>query len=82
VHGGDKFWMENAVFTKLGTAGALNPAFVRLGAAATEADDYLVYNNTTGNLYYDSNGAGDGAAVLFATLTTKPILSAGDFVVI
>jgi serralysin len=82
VHGGDKFWMENAVFTKLGAAGALNPNFFRLGPTALEADDYLVYNNTTGNLYYDSNGNGAGAAVLFATLTSKPILSAPDFVVI
>jgi len=82
VHGGDKLWMENSVFTKLGAAGALNGGFFRIGAAAADADDYLVYNNTTGNLYYDSNGNGAGGAILFATLTTKPVLSAGDFVVI
>jgi Ca2+-binding RTX toxin-like protein len=82
VHGGDKFWMENSVFTQLGAAGALNGAFFRLGPTALDANDYLVYNNLTGNLYYDSNGNGAGGAILFATLTTKPILSAGDFVVI
>jgi Ca2+-binding RTX toxin-like protein len=82
VHGGDKLWMENSVFTQLGAAGALNGAFFRLGPTALDADDYLVYNHLTGNLYYDSNGNGAGGAVLFATLTTKPILSAPDFVVI
>jgi len=82
VHGGDKFWMENAVFTKLGAAGALNPNFFRLGPTALDANDYIVYNHTTGDLYYDGNGSAAGAAVLFATLTSKPILSAPDFVVI
>jgi Ca2+-binding RTX toxin-like protein len=82
VHGGDKFWMENAVFTKLGAAGALNPAFFRLGPAALDADDHIVYDHTTGNLFYDSNGSAAGGVMQFATLTTKPILSAPDFVVI
>jgi Ca2+-binding RTX toxin-like protein len=82
VHGGDKFWMENSVFTTLGAAGALNPNFFKLGAAATDADDHIVYNNLTGALFYDSNGNAAGGSTQFATLTTKPILSAGDFVVI
>jgi len=81
VHGGDKFWLDNAQFVLLGGAGALNPDFFRLGATALDANDYIVYNNATGALYYDNNGSAAGAAVEFATLATKPILSAGDFVV-
>jgi Ca2+-binding RTX toxin-like protein len=82
VHGGDKFWMENAVFTKLGAAGALNAANFRLGPAALDANDHIVYDHTTGNLFYDSNGSAAAGVMQFATLTTKPILSAPDFVVI
>ena len=49
--------LENAVFTKLGAGvHALNPAFFRAGAAAADANDYIVYNRATGVLSYDVNG--------------------------
>jgi Ca2+-binding RTX toxin-like protein len=82
VHGGDKIWMENAVFTKLGAAGALNGAFFWNGTAAHDANDTIVYNRAIGALYYDGNGNAAGGAVQFATLINKPVLSAGDFVVV
>jgi Ca2+-binding RTX toxin-like protein len=80
----DAFLMENAVFTKLGAgaAHALNPAFFRAGASALDANDYIVYNRATGALAYDSNGNAGGGAVQVAVLTNKPVLAAGDFVVI
>jgi Ca2+-binding RTX toxin-like protein len=53
-----------------------------VGAAAADANDYIVYNQTTGALFYDSNGSGAGGAIQFATLTNKPTLTASDFVVI
>lgn len=80
MHGLDKF--ENAVFKTLGSAGALNPAFFFAGAAAHDANDHLVYNHSTGALYYDSNANAAGGAVLVAVLSTKPVLSASDFQVI
>jgi len=61
---------------------ALNPAFFRVGAAAADANDYIVYNKATGALFYDDNGNGAGHAVQFATLTGKPVLAANDFQVI
>jgi len=82
VHGGDKFWMENSVFVALGGVGALNAGFFRLGTAAADADDHIIYDMATGNLLWDSNGVAAGGAVQFATLASKPILSAGDFVVV
>ena len=81
-HVDDTFQLENAVFAKLGAAGALNPAFLRAGAAASDANDYIVYNRANGVLSYDSNGNAAGGAIAFAVLTNKPVLAADDFVVI
>lgn len=36
--------------------------------AALDANDYLIYNPTTGSLFYDADGAGAGAQVLIASL--------------
>jgi Ca2+-binding RTX toxin-like protein len=78
----DTIWLENAVFTKLTATGGLNAASFRVGAAAADANDYIVYNKATGALYYDADGNGAGAAVHFATLAHKPTLTHADFVVI
>lgn len=51
--------------------------------AAQDADDRLIYDTTTGRLYYDADGVGGVAAVHFATVgtTTHPVLTASDFIV-
>lgn len=76
---------NNGVFGKLAT-GNLNAGNFKVGAAAADANDYIIYNNSTGALYYDADGSGSGAAVQFAyvysTGTTPASLSAADFVVI
>ncbi|MDX2308139.1 MAG: calcium-binding protein [Hyphomicrobium sp.] len=68
------------------SSGALAPSAFGSGAgltAATTAQERIVYNTTTGDVYYDSDGVGGAAAVKFATLTTLPAgVSAADFVVI
>ena len=61
---------------------ALNPAFFFAGAAAHDANDHIIYNSSTGVLFYDSNGNLAGGATVIATLTNKPLLTAGDFGVI
>jgi Ca2+-binding RTX toxin-like protein len=78
----DTFRVENAIFSKLGAAGALKGAFFHAGASAADANDFVVYNKATGSLFYDADGSGAGAAIQFATVTAKPTLTAGDFVVI
>lgn len=81
----DTIRLENAIFTGLGTAtGAI--AAGKFWSSATglahDADDRIIYNTGTGVLTYDSNGNAAGGAVAFATLTTKPAITAADFVVI
>jgi Ca2+-binding RTX toxin-like protein len=81
-HADDTMQLENAIFSKLGAAGGLNPAFLRVGAAAADANDYIVYNKATGALFYDDNGSGAGHAVMFAVLSTRPVIAANDFLII
>jgi Ca2+-binding RTX toxin-like protein len=79
VSGNDLIYLENAIFTKLTALGTLNPAFFRAGAAALDANDYIVYNQATGALFYDSNANVAGGAIQFATLSTRPVLTSADF---
>jgi serralysin len=46
-----------------------------------DADDRIVYNTTSGSLYYDADGSGSGAAVEIALvgISTHPTLDHGDF---
>jgi Ca2+-binding RTX toxin-like protein len=78
----DTIFLENAVFTKLTTVGTLNAAnFKIIGSAALDADDYILYDKTTGALSYDADGSGAGAAVRVAVLGTNLALTNADFIV-
>jgi len=80
----DTIRLENAVFTRLTSTGALDSANFKQNTTgrATDSNDYIVYNTTTGALFYDRDGSGTGAAVQFATLSTRPTMSAGEFLVV
>jgi Ca2+-binding RTX toxin-like protein len=82
VSGTDKIALDDAVFTAIGGLGALNPNAFFAGAAAHDADDRIIYDQSTGQLFYDADGNGAGAAVLFATLGNHPTILASDIVVI
>jgi Ca2+-binding RTX toxin-like protein len=81
--GGDKFALDDAIFTGLGL-GALSANAFHTGAGAHDADDRIIYNASTGQLFFDADGNGAGAAVQFATVsvTGAGALSASDFMVI
>lgn len=80
----DTFHLENAIFTGLTATGQLDAsAFVaNAGGHAVDADDRIVYDTNTGNLFYDPDGSGDRAAIQIAFLDNKPTLTHQDFVVI
>lgn len=77
----DTIALSQATFDAL-APGELDPEALAIGSAATESDDRIVYDPTTGNLSYDADGSGDGAAVLFAKLAGAPQLTSTDFIVI
>ena len=72
------------IFVKLTAAGAtLSSSFFNVNStgAAAEIDDYVVYETDTGKLFYDADGNGAGASVLFATPAGAPVISNVDFFV-
>jgi Ca2+-binding RTX toxin-like protein len=77
----DTILLENAVFTGLANGALPTSAFVA-GSAAADADDRIVYNSATGQIFFDADGNGAGAQVLFATVNAGTVLTAGDFMVI
>jgi Ca2+-binding RTX toxin-like protein len=89
VVGTDKILLDDDFYT-LGLTGtstgvALTANKFQLGLAANDPDDRIIYDQSTGKLYYDADGSGAGAQVQFAlvgTGTTHPVLSASDFLVI
>ncbi|MBF9231854.1 cadherin domain-containing protein [Microvirga sp. BT350] len=84
----DTIWLDNAIFKKLGKKGSptspakLDKKFFTIGDKAKDKDDYIVYDNKKGVLYYDADGSGAGKAVAFATLPKKLKMTAADFMVI
>ena len=87
VSGTDELLFDNAAMTQLGANGAWAGGDGRFWAAAGaaaghDADDRLVYNTSNGNLYYDADGSGAGAAQIVATFQGGVSISAADITVI
>lgn len=81
----DTIELARSVMTGLGPVGTLNSADFRFGAGITtagDATDRIIYNTSTGALYYDADGTGAGAAVQFAQLNAAPTLNFNDFIII
>lgn len=69
----DKLVLDDDIFGKLGVgpaAGkAISSANYKMGTAAADTDDYLIYNPSTDKLFYDVDGNGPRAAIQIATVT-------------
>jgi predicted extracellular nuclease len=77
----DTVALDHNVFTGLGV-GALGANAFALGTAAGDADDRIIYDQASGRLWFDADGNGAGAQVLFAVLDGGPVITASDFTVI
>lgn len=79
---GDRIQLENAIFSALTRTGTLAATAFRSGSSFTSSAQRILYNPSTGNLSYDSNGsAAGGISALIATLTTRPAVTSSTFVV-
>jgi Ca2+-binding RTX toxin-like protein len=77
----DTVQLDDAIFAGL-AVGTLAASAFRIGAAAADADDRIIYNSTTGALIFDLNGNAAGGATQFATLTAGLAMANNDIVVI
>ena len=80
--GQDKLVLSDVIFTNL-APGPLSAAqwVASPGAQAQDGNDHVLYDTTTGQLSYDADGSGAGAAIAFATLFGTPSLAATDILV-
>lgn len=85
----DSIRLDDSVFQWTGqTLGALKQSEFKVigNGQAVDADDHILYNQTTGGVFYDADGAGGQAAVLFAVADNfsgdVPILTFQDFFII
>jgi len=78
----DTIQLDHAIFAAAGAAGVLTAGAFFAGTAAHDADDRIVYDATTGALFYDADGNGAGAAIQFATIGTGLAVISSDFVLI
>jgi Ca2+-binding RTX toxin-like protein len=86
VSGSDEILLDDAVHAELGGAGRLAADDPRFAATATgaaqDANDRVIYNTTTGDLWHDPDGDGAASAQLVATLIGAPGLTPPDIVII
>jgi serralysin len=82
-HSSDTIQLDNAFFQALGRAGTLKADFFHAGKAAHDANDHIIYNKANGALFYDADGIGGQAQIVFAILASHPgNVAFNDFVVI
>jgi Ca2+-binding RTX toxin-like protein len=75
----DDILLLQSVFAGIGPA--LTADEFRIGMAQ-DANDRILYNNITGQLYYDSNANAAGGMMLFATVAAGTVLTFDDFVMV
>ncbi|MDO7835024.1 hypothetical protein Q4610_08175 [Sphingobium sp. HBC34] len=78
----DTIRLSRSVFSAISATGPLAAGEFRLSGSAADADDHILYNSATGGLFYDADGNGAGAAILFARLTTGLALTSADFLIV
>jgi large repetitive protein len=70
ANGTDHIQLGTSIFASLSGSILASANFAaNAGGNAADGNDYILYDTSTGNLYYDADGNGGGAKTLFAKLT-------------
>jgi Ca2+-binding RTX toxin-like protein len=77
--GDDTIMLDRDVFSEIGN-GTLSESAFHAGKAAADENDRIVYNEATGRIFYDADGAGGAAAIFFARVEAGTTLTHADFV--
>ena len=84
----DTICLSKAIFTAFSSQSAestllSNQFWSNTSGLAHDADDRIIYNTSTGGLFYDSNGSATGGAIQIALLSSRPTgIDYTDFVVV
>ena len=78
----DALHFDNAAFTAFTYTGRLRAADFVAGTAAADGADRFIYQQSTGNLWYDRDGSGTAAKILVAELADGTSLTAADIFII
>jgi len=82
---GDKIVLDQTFYTAFSALGGISADAFHAGAglrSAQDASDHLIYDTTSGSLYYDIDGRGGAAGVLVAIFSGQPALDASDFLIV
>ncbi len=77
----DTIWLHHSTFQGLALGALPSGAFAK-GAAATQADDRIIYDPRSGDLYFDPDGVGGVDQMLVANLGSSLKLTPADFLII
>lgn len=78
----DTIMLDNRIFTRAGADGWLKGSAFRIGKAAADSSDRVIYDKGTGALLYDRDGYGGAAAVKVAQLKAGLAITKADFYVL
>lgn len=77
----DVIRLNDSVYTGL-KSGQLSPDSFVIGTQAGDANDRIVYDESTGSLFYDADGSGSMEAIQFAQVNAALTLTASHFFII
>jgi len=77
----DRFELNHDLFSNA-SSGELAASAFAIGHTAADTDQRVIYNDMTGALFYDSDGAGGADQFPFASLSPHLALSSNDFFIV
>jgi len=82
-HVDDTIQLSKSVMTALGAIGTLSANDFKLSTQTLDSSDRIIYNQTSGALFYDADGSGRTAAIQIAIIGNHPTdINYSDFTII
>ena len=81
-NGNDTIQLEGSSFTAIGSSLSSTELAIVTSGSTGDSNDWIIYNSSTGALYYDLDANGATAAVQLATLSIGLSLNSSDFQII
>jgi large repetitive protein len=79
----DRILLEDFIFPAIGATVDAGEFVSNSGGIAGDANDFLLFDTATGNLYYDADGNGAGVRILIANITVAAgTIDPPDFLII